>query len=410
MSPFLKAVSLAEALDTALAHTHPLRETERIAVAGAAGRVLAGEVTSPEDLPGFDRSGMDGYAVRARDTFGATEGAPAELALRDRVEMGHDVSGDQPLAPGQARGISTGGMLPPGADAVVILEETELEGETLRVLKPAAPGASVVRADADLKRGQLILARGHRLRPQDLGALLGVGVTRVSAFAQLQVGIISTGDELIAPEERPRPGQVRDINSTTLAAQLRALGVNPVPYGITRDRQATLTDAVSHALSECDAVLLSGGSSVGVRDAALEVLERFGRVYVHGIRVKPGKPTIFALCGDKPAFGLPGNPVSSMVVVEKFVAPILLKRAGCARWTRPRPLCSAMLSKNAPSARGRDDFVRVRLSERSGTTWAEPIFAHSNSISSLSGAHGLVPIPADHEGFERGAEVTVELW
>lgn len=403
-------LSLAEALNVSLDRVKPLLQSEMVDARKALGRVLAGDVSSPENLPGFDRSSMDGYAVRAADTYAASEANPVLLKLVGHIEMGQDATGLSPLQTGEALCISTGGMLAPGADAVVIIEETELDGDTLSVLKPVAPGSAVIRADEDLKQGETVLPAGHRIRAQDVGALLGVGITQVAVVLQLHVGVLSTGDELVPPEQKTTLGQVRDINSYTTAAQIACLGAQPVAYGIVPDQRQRLADATAQALAECDAVLISGGSSVGVRDATVDILNHMGEVLVHGIRIAPGKPTIFALCGDKPVFGLPGNPASSLVVFEKFVTPVLLKRSGANHWRRHPPQVRATLSKNIPSARGRDDFVRVRLSETESGVLAEPLHAHSNNISSMSKADGILVIPADREGFSRDERVVIELW
>lgn len=407
---FLKTLSLQEALALVLERVKPLVQTEKLPAFKSLGRALAREATSPQDLPGFDRSGMDGFAVRAADTYGASEARPVPLKLVGRIEMGQDASTLPALRAGEAMAISTGGMLPPAADAVAILEETESNEERVLVLKPVAPGGSVIRANEDFKRGEVVLRVGRCLRPQDLGALLAVGVTEIEVFARLQVGILSTGDELVPADQPVSPGRVRDINSAALAAQVSELGMQPTAYGIIPDQRQQLAQATSHALAECDAVLISGGSSVGMRDATVQVLEDLGEVLLHGIRIAPGKPTIFALCGDKPVFGLPGNPVSSIVVFEKVVSPALRKRAGFAQWQRHYEQIQAVLSKNVPSARGRDDFVRVKLERRDGAAYAEPIYAHSNNISSLSKADGILAIPADVEGYAKGERVTVELW
>lgn len=403
-------LSLAEALTASLDRVKPLLQSEIIDAPKALGRVLAADVSSPENLPGFDRSSMDGYAVRAKDTFAASEAHPVPLKLVGHVEMGQDATGVPPLQTGEARSISTGGMLAPGADAVVIIEEAELDGDTLSVFKPVAPGSAVIRAGEDLKQGETVLPAGQRIRAQDVGALLGVGLTRVAVVLQLHVGILSTGDELVPPEQKTALGQVRDINSYTTAAQVTSLGAQPVAYGIVPDQRQRLAEATAQALAECDAVLISGGSSVGVCDATVDILKHMGEVLVHGIRIAPGKPTIFALCGDKPVFGLPGNPASSLVVFQKFVAPVLLKRSGANHWHLHPPQVRATLSKNIPSARGRDDFVRVRLSETESGVLAEPLYAHSNNISSMSKADGILVIPADREGFSRDERVVIELW
>lgn len=407
---FFNTLSLAEALHTAQERISPLGRSETLETAQALGRVLAREVRADQDLPGFERSSMDGYAVRALDTYAASEAHPAPLALVGHVEMGQDAAQLPALQAQQAWGVSTGGMLVAGADAVVVLEQTERRGDTLYVLKPVPPGSAVIRADEDFKRDERVFSAGHALRAQDVGALLGLGVTQVEVFLPLCVGVISTGDELVPPEQQPAPGQVRDINAYTLSAQLSACHMRSIAYGIVPDQRHPLAQATAQALAECDAVLISGGSSVGVRDATVDVLSGMGQILVHGIRISPGKPTIFALCGDKPVFGLPGNPVSSIVVFEKFAAPLLLKRSGASRLQRRRERVQATLSHSVVSAVGRDDFVRVKLFQQEGGYVAEPLYARSSNISSLSQADGILPVSADREGYARDERVVIERW
>ena len=407
---FFQTKSLKEAIAIAREHIRPLEEADVVPTAEARGRVLAAAVHSPIDLPGFSRATMDGYAVRAQDTFGASERAPRKLRMAGEVKIGQPPDLYPPLAPGEAMAIPTGGALPPGADAVVLVEDTERSGpEEVLVFSPVAPGTNVMAPDEDLRAGQEIFKKGHRLRPQDIGALLGVGITEVLAVRRVRAGIISTGEELVPPEEEPRPGQIRDINSYTLRAQLEEAGAMPKLYGIVPDDEETLLERTRVALAENDLVLLSGGSSVGTRDLTLAVLAELGEVLVHGLQIKPGKPTILGISEGKPIVGLPGNPVSAMVVCDKLVLPILQRLQG--EKGRPRrPTALAEMARHVPSAKGRLDFVRVRLIRRDGRLLAEPILAQSGAISSLAEADGLVTIPAESEGLEKGKQVAVEIW
>ncbi|MFQ6117950.1 MAG: gephyrin-like molybdotransferase Glp, partial [Candidatus Bipolaricaulia bacterium] len=384
----------------------PVSDVEKVPTPQGLGRVLAEEVVAPVNLPGFARAAMDGYAVRACDTFTATLEEPAHLHLVGEVEMGEEPT--ERLQPGEAFAIDTGGALPPGADAVEMLEETSVSSQGVLILSPVAPGAHVIAEDEDLKEGEELLAPGHRLRAQDIGVLLGVGLTAVRVFRRVSVGVISTGDELVPPAEQPRPGQVRDINSYTLSCQIRELGGEAVNYGILPDERAKLLEATERGFQENDLLLLSGGSSVGSRDLTLAVMEELGEVLVHGLSIAPGKPTILAFASGKPLIGLPGNPASSMIVFDRFVAPLIERLSGLKEpRSFKRPLLRAKLLKKIPSKAGREEFVRVRLVDGG---YAEPILAQSGVISSLVRAEGLITIPAEREGLQQGEEVLVELW
>lgn len=413
MKGFFETKSLAEAKQIALAKVQALSETEQIETQSALGRILAQDVCSPVDLPGFDRAGMDGYAVKAADTFKASYENPIELRVIGRVAMGQEPASLPALKPGEAVEIATGGAMPKGADAVVILEHTERAGslpQKILIFSPVAPGAHVIAKDEDLKKGELVFQKGHRLRAQDIGALLAVGITSITVFRKVLVGVLATGDELVPADQTPKPGQVRDINSFTLKAQIEELGAAAKLYGIIPDEKTKLLAATRRALAENDLVLISGGSSIGARDATLEILKELGEVFVHGIRIAPGKPTIFAVCDNKPVSGLPGNPISSIVVFEKFVAPLVRKLSGAREWEISKPLVRAVLAQNIASAKGREDFVRVKLVERDGRVYAQPVYSHTNNISGLAKADGLIRISAESEGLEQGSEVFVELW
>ena len=381
---------------------------EKVSLLESLGRRLAEDVRALDAVPGFDRSTMDGFAVRARDTFGASESLPAYLDLTGEVLMGREAAGN--IGIGQTWRIPTGGMLPPGADAVVMVEYTEeLDERTIGVTRPVAPGDHVVRCGEDIEPGVRVLAAGHIIRPQDLGLLSSVGLTEVTVALPVRVGIISTGDEVVEPHCSPAPGQVRDINSYTLYGQTAVCGAKPRIYGIVKDRYELLLDKVSQALAECDIVLLSGGSSVGVRDVAHKVIDSLGSpgVLFHGISIKPGKPTVGAVVNGKPVFGLPGHPVSAMVVFELLVTPLL--KYGSYRNNPLEFPVRARMARNMRSAAGREDYLRVRLYQDGEMIAAEPILGKSGLISTMVQANGLARIPAEKEGVEAGELVEVKL-
>lgn len=382
---------------------------EKVDLLNCVRRILAEPVISPVNLPGFCRSTMDGYAVRALDTHGATEGMPVYLKLTGEVRMGQ--MSNFSLGIGECIQVWTGGMLPAGADAVVMLEYTQQIGEDLiEVVRGVATGENTVREDEDVKAGEIIFTAGHCLRPQDIGALAGMGITEVTVYRQPRVGIISTGDEIIEPSENPLPGQIRDINTYSLCTALLENGCVPVIYGLAKDNEEELACKVEKAIAEVDCLLISGGSSAGARDITINVLARYQPgVLFHGISVRPGKPTIFAdLCGI-PVFGLPGHPVSAYTIFAFFVLPFLARLTG-----RAKPLMwktvKARLSRNLPSVAGREDYIRVALFEEEKEIKAEPIFGKSALISTLVKADGVICIPAGVEGFMAGEIVTVYLY
>lgn len=411
MPEFLNLVPPAVALQTWLSALPPVHPpTETIPSADALGRVLAEDVLARELSPAFDRSTVDGYAVRAADTFGASEPQPAYLRVVGEVVMGRAAE----IAPGPAEAviIHTGGMVPPGADAVVMLEQTQLlpGGGELEVLRAVAPGENVIRAGEDARPGQMVIPRGTRLRPAEIGALMALGLTRVRVARAPRVGLISSGDEVIPPDGTPAPGQVRDVNSYTLAALVRQAGGEPVQYGILPDDFAALQAAATRALAETDMLALTAGSSASVRDLTAGVIQSLGApgVLVHGVNMRPGKPTILAICDGKPVIGMPGNPVSAVNAGRLFAVPMIERLIGLR--PRPRGRLVARLTVNIPSQAGREDWVGVRLSRMAEGWLAEPIFARSNLILSLAAADGLVCVPADETGLPAGVEVPVELF
>ncbi|MFQ5894653.1 MAG: gephyrin-like molybdotransferase Glp [Nitrospinota bacterium] len=411
---FFKVVTPAEALE-AVGGLSPL-PAETVSSLEAVGRVLAEDVRSPVDLPDFPRATMDGYAVRASDTFGASESLPAYLELEGGVKMGKAPS--FALAPGRAAEIPTGGMMPEGADAVVMEEFTTLVDErTVEVKRGVAVGENVLRVGDDLKKGAVILPRGTRLRPQDVGALSGVGVVEVKVHRRPRVAILPTGDELVDPREEPERGQVRDINRFSLAAAVRECGGDPWTDEILRDDLELIKARLGEAAERSDAVLISGGSSLGVRDYAVQAINSLGEpgVLVHGISIKPGKPTIIGRVrrgeAEKAIFGIPGHPASALMIFHVFVRPILRALSGLA----PEPFeggprVRARLARNLPSAPGREDLVRVALEGGAPPFLARPLMGNSAMISTMTRAHGYIVIPLEAEGLREGQEVEVRLF
>ncbi len=409
---FLELIHLPEAVALLLGSLPELERTvERLEPSEALGRVLARDLLSPEDLPGFERSTMDGYAVRASDTFGASESLPAYLELVGEVPMG--AAPDLAVGPGQAAGISTGGVLPGGADAVVMVENTELSGGTVEVVKGVAPGDNIVRPDEDIARGAFLFGRGQVLGPAQIGALVGLGIESVEVFERPVVAIISTGDELVASDETPAPGQVRDINTAALRAAVRQAGCEARAYGIVADDFERLLAVSREALAGCDALIISGGSSAGMRDLTVDILAELGRpgVLAHGIYLKPGKPTLIAVCGGKPVLGLPGNPASALAVFREIVVPLLERLKGEA----PGPssgvarLVEAVMERSVSSATGRLELVPVSLKVEGDALVASPVLGKASLIGTLARARGQVRVPEGKEGLEQGERVTVEL-
>jgi len=401
------AVALARLLD-ALPGDAALG-AETIPTQEALGRILAEDLRAPHALPPFSRSSVDGYAVRAADTYGASASLPAYLRLSGEVLMGAPTTLE--VDQGAAALVHTGGMTPRGADAVVMLEDTQVSrpGE-IEILRPAAPGENVLLLGEDVQAGETVLLRGSLLRAQEIGGLMALGHTTVSVVRKPRVAILSTGDEVVAPDVDPLPGQVRDINTYTLSAVVIQAGGEPVLFGVLPDTRVELEAAARQAHATCDAVLITAGSSVSSRDITSEVVAGLGApgVLVHGVALRPGKPTILAVCDGKPVIGMPGNPVSALVAAGLFVAPLLRRMLGCRTQLLPR--VTARLTINVPSDAGREDYVPVRVSGEPGSYSAEPIFGKSNLIFTLVRADGLVRIPAEANGLAANTPVEVLLF
>ena len=410
MPEFLQLDPPGQALARLLEHLpRHAPDVEQVATAAALGRVVARAIQSPEALPAFSRSTVDGYAVHARDTYGASETLPAYFTLVGESPMGR--APDFVLASGQAALIHTGGMLPDGADAVVMLEYSQPSrpGE-IELLRAVAPGENVLLAGEDVRVGEEVLPAGTLLRPAEIGGLMALGLTQVSVSRSPVVAVLSTGDELVPPAQIPAAGQVRDINSYTLSALIQKHGGQPRRFDLVPDSAGALRSALRTALDNSDLVVITAGSSASTRDLTAAVIAEMGEpgVLVHGVNVKPGKPTILAVCDGIPVIGLPGNPVSALVIAGLFVVPVLERLLGLPAG-RPRPALPARLSVNIPSQAGREDYVPVRLNPSDSGLAAEPVFYKSNLIFNLARADGLVCIPADATGLPAGAEVEVRL-
>lgn len=387
------------------------------------GRVLAEDVIAPEDLPLAHRSCMDGYALRARDVFGASESNPAYLESVGTVHI--ESPAVFPVGPGECASIVTGGILPEGADAVIMVEHTEpLGAGTVEMRKSLAPHDNVMLRGEDAAQGQVALAAGTLVRPQEAGLLAALGMESVQVHARPRVGILSTGDELVPVSHTPRVGQVRDVNSTTLACCVRRAGAVPTLYGLVEDDVDSLETALRGALEENDVVLLSGGSSVGTRDLTVAAMERLEGLEIvnHGVAISPGKPLILGRQGNRAVWGLPGQVASAQVVMFVLGAPFLRYLAGEAGafdqslW----PARRARLGRNIASRPGREDYVRVRLhaapeegagqADPAGLPVAEPVQGKSGLLKTLILSHGVIRIPSDSEGVYEGTDVDVLLF
>ena len=383
----------------------PLGQGETVSLSAAMGRILAEDIAAGEYVPNFDRSTVDGFAVRARDTFGCTDAIPAILPLQQTVQMGQGA--DFSLNAEACVAVPTGGAVPKGADSVVMLEYTEDYGDgTIGISRPVAPGENMIFRGDDVFPGKVILQKGRVLSSADIGALAAIGRVRVPVVKKLTVGVISTGDELVPPEVQPCPGQIRDVNSPMLEAMLTAFGCHVINYGIVIDDEALLTQKVRQAAAECDAVLLSGGSSVGVKDAACRIIESMGRLLLHGIAIKPGKPTILGKAGPKPLVGLPGHPVAAYFITKLFVLPLLGRLSGrdMTAYT-----VTAKVTQSISANHGRAQYHCCRLTPRDGEVWAEPIRGKSGLITTLAGADGYFCIDRDCEGLPKNAEIQVTV-
>lgn len=387
-------------------------DSEKIPLAEGLNRVMFEDITAPEPLPPFARSTMDGFAVRARDTFGCSESEPAILKVVREIGMGETALTTH-LEAGQACSIWTGGELPTRGDAVVMVEYTSrLDDQTIEIIRPVAPGENVIQCGEDYQQKAIVLQKGQQLRPQDLGVLAGLGITEFAVYRRPTVAIISTGDELVEIDQPLTPGKIRDINSTTLNALIHECGGVGIPLGIIRDSQENMHTACKRALDiPADMILLSGGSSVGQRDFTLKVLDGLEdtNLLAHGVSIKPGKPTILAQKDNVALFGLPGHVGSAIVVFHLFVRPLIRKLMGLHGAGLQR--IQAITAEQIPSTIGREDYVRVTITHDNGPlAIATPVYGKSGLLNPLVRATGLLVIDRDTEGLDKGEQSEVILF
>ena len=399
----LEVVTREEAVRIILENIPEAAEAENVALPDALGKVVAEDILSPEDLPAYARSTVDGLAVRASDTYGCSESLPAMVTYAGKILMGEDE--ERVLPPASCMQVPTGGQVPEGADAVVMVEHTEDLGDAFRyILKPVAPHENVNAKGDDICKGDVAVPKGTLLEPRHTAVLAALGIFEFSVREPLTVGILSTGDELVDYTETPKGSEIRNINSVMLAAAVQALGCVPKTYPVVPDEEAALREAIDTVRKECDFLIISGGSSVGERDNVNRVLSSFGEVFFHGVALKPGKPTMFAMLeGDVPAFGLPGHPAAAFFTFHLFAKPAILKRRGANAVPR---YVEAELSQKVPSNHGREEIMAVALENGK----AIPLPAKSGVVSVLSRADGTITIPRDLEGLDRGAKVQVLLF
>jgi putative molybdopterin biosynthesis protein len=395
---FRSLISLEEARSIVMRHL-PLAGARTVPLEAALGKILAEKVVSPVDVPGFHRASMDGFALRAADVLAAREDHPVALNLVGRVPMG--LPAEMAVGPGQAAEVSTGSMMPPGADAVAMIEYTSILKGSVLVYRPLYPGENVMGLGSDISLGERVLSPGILLTPRELGVLAAVG-RREARVRDLRVGIASTGDELAAPGQALRPGQVYDINSYSIAASVEECGATPARYGILPDQKEAMAQILEKMAEECAMVLISGSTSAGAGDMVYLVMEELGELLFHGINLKPGKPTLFGIIKGKPCLGLPGYPTSALTVFAELAAPAIEKALGV------RPLSRRRMGKLAQPIRseGRRQMLAVSLAGE----LIDPVDKGSGSITTLSRADGVIEIPPEVEYLERGEEAEVRLF
>jgi molybdopterin molybdotransferase len=404
-----------------------MKKTEQVGIAHALGCILSRDIIATEDVPHFSRSVVDGFAVRARDTFGASENIPGFLTLKGSVEMGQ--AAEHPLRSNEAVYIPTGGALPEGADAVVMIEYAEVLGlDQIVIHRPASPLENIMSRGDDIAAGECVLKRGTRLRPQEIGVLAALGIEAVEVISPVKVAILSTGDEIVPVHQTPGPGQIRDINSYTLSALVEAAGARVQYAVVVKDDFDALREALENALEDADLVLLSGGSSVGEKDYTSRVMTSFegAALLAHGLAVKPGKPTVVACVQDKPVFGLPGQPASAMMIFKAVVEPLIKRMMAYAslipekenenghetigRIESLENSVMAFASANIHAAPGRTTFQMVSLEQSEGRLIAVPVHGKSGMISLMSRADGFIRIEAEKEGILQDEAVRVSLF
>lgn len=409
MPEFLKLTPTYQALQILLSQMEVNVIPERIQTINALGRVTVESIRSPIALPSFPRSTVDGYAVRAADTFGASESLPAYLRVIGEILMGSSPGFD--ISSGETGLIHTGGMLPESSNAVVMIEYTQPVGvDTVEILRSVAVGENIIKVGEDVQIGQEVIPSGMRIRPYEIGGLTALGVLELDVAKKPVIGIVSSGDEVIPPNDKLQPGQVRDINSYSLSGLVEQAGAIPKRYGIFPDQAEILEEVCKKAIGECDVLVVTAGSSASARDLTARVINQLGSpgVLVHGVNIKPGKPTILAICNHKVVIGLPGNPVSALVIAGLFLVPVVESLLGLSD-VGLRHKYLAKLSVNIPSQAGREDWVAARFYANQEGYQVDPIFSKSNLIFSLVRANSMIRVPPDATGLSAGEMVEVFL-
>jgi molybdopterin molybdotransferase len=377
-------------------------KTVTVPVQDALNRVLAEDLIAEEDLPRFDRSAVDGYAVKAEDTFGASQFKPKTLRLTSASEV----------EKGEAKQVWTGTPIPKGANAVLMLENVKLVGEgEIEVWTAVTPGENVSRRGEDVAKDTIAIKAGTRLKPHHLGLIAALGKSKINVFEKPKVAILATGNELVEVREKPREDQIYEVNRLLLSSLCREIGAEPVDLGIAKDNVEEISEKLKHGLEKADIILTTGGTSVGASDLVPTAINRLGEpgVLVHGVAMRPAMPTALAILGGKPIIVLSGNPVAAFFGFEVFARPLILKMLGIEN--EPRPVVAAKLTRRTSTALGRKTFVRVRVFQQNGEFYAEPISARgSGIISTLTRANGYVVVPENREGLEEGETVQVHLF
>ncbi len=372
-------------------------ESEKVNIRDACGRVLTCDIVSDENVPSFDRTTVDGYAVNAADTFGAGASIPAQLEIAGEILMGENA--DFSLRRGQCAKISTGGMLPKGADAAVMIEHTDSDNGLCLVYKSVAPGENITKKGDDISAGETALKKGTLIKPSQIGVLAALGISEVEVYEKPVIAVISTGDEIV--RNNPKPGQIRDVNTFLLSAAIKESGCEAIEYGAVADKREEIENAVKECVKTADAVIISGGSSAGARDMTVDIIDTLGKAYFHGIAMKPGKPTIFGIINDKPVFGLPGHPLAAYFVFRLIVTEYIGKLMNLPP---DIPLGSAALAENIPSNHGREEFLCIKMNENNEIV---PLHTKSGIISVLSEATGFIRIPRNAEGINKGTAMEI---
>lgn len=408
---FFRVQSVTKMTELIDKHVLPLETTEDISLLDALGRVLADDIYAEEDVPSFTRSTVDGYAVQFKDTYGASETMPGFLNVVGEVEMGKITT--HVLQSGEAVYVPTGGMIPHGSDAVVMIEDCEQVQDLLNITKSVTKYENVIWQGEDAKVGEVLLEKGKKLRPQELGALASLGFNMVPVAKKLVIGYLSSGDEIVSFDTKELSlGKIRDVNGVTIPALAKQWGVDVIVSEVANDQFDDFRNKAQALFQECDAVFISGGSSVGAKDYTTDVIQSLGNgnpgIIVHGVSVKPGKPTIMSVSSEKPVIGLPGHPASAMIIFQLFGKKIVSRLLGKKSFEEVST--KAIVSQNIPSSPGRTDYVRVTLEEGNPFPKAKPVLGKSGLIKTLVKSDGLLEIGEKKEGVKQGEVVTVHYF